>query len=322
MIDPAKEIYTKLNAEADIQNLIQGQVENLYVDFKTKFDHSVKDVDPELQKVLSKAISGFANADGGVIVLGVDAPQNQTPTLKPINHHVEFEQEVNSYISRATSFAVQGVEVKSFSVSNPSGGIVIVYVPKSDLAPHCSLKDKKYYQRVGDSFIPMEHYQLADMFGKRHQPVLFPNVFLTGDINTRGKIELVLGIRNVGRSVARFLLLEVSTTAGCRFDIYGVNGNGHFGLDPYPSNYSKYRGGADIVIHPGTDLPVTRMNFQCQMDTQGTLVHPPADIIIGGILAADAFSVRSWRLVIPRQTIQNIVASPRSQSANLDGELI
>ena len=324
MRDPAKEIYDSLNAEADLQTIIGGQVENLHFDFKTKRDLTTHIVDDDLQKVLSKAISGFANADGGVIILGIDAPQGAAPTFSVIQPFALFEQEVNSYISRATSFVVQGVLIKSVAIPSNNGGVVLVYVPKSDQAPHCSMKDKKYYQRIGDSFLPMEHYQIADLFGRRHHPLILPNALLRGDINTRGKIELVLGLRNDGRAIGRFLYLKISTQAGFRFNQFGVSGNGHFGLPPFPNptNYTEYRGGADEVIHPGTEFPVTRMDFQCVLTPQGAVIQPQGDLIIGGMLAADDFPAKNWRLIVPYQTIQNIVANPRNQSASLVGELV
>ncbi|UOF02894.1 ATP-binding protein [Bdellovibrio reynosensis] len=324
MRDPAKEIFDSLNLETDVANLISGQVENLYIDFKTKQDHSTKDVDSDLQKILSKSLAGFANADGGVIILGVDAPQNASPSLKPIQPIVLFEQEVNSYISRATSFPVQGVLIKSIPVSGGSLGVVIIYVPKSDQAPHCSMKDKKYYQRIGDSFLPMEHYQIADMFGKRHHPSLAPVVQMSGNVNSRGKIELILGVMNNGRAVGRFLLLNVDSYAGFSFNSYGITGNGHFGLSPFPSatSLSKYRGGSDIVVHPNTDLPVTKMEYHCQVDAAGNVLHPTSDLIIEGQIAADDFPIRKWRVQIPLVDIQGKVSNPRGPAIVIQGEIL
>ncbi len=323
MRDPAKEIYDSLNLEEDLQRFISGQVENLYVDFKIKRDLSTHFVDDDLQKVLCKAISGFANADGGVIIIGIDAPQGESPSFRVIGPHVMFEQEVNSYISRATSFVVQSVLVKSVTSPSYNGGVILVYVPKSDQAPHCSMKDKKYYQRIGDSFIQMEHYQIADLFGRRHHPLIFPYGLLRGDINTRGKIELALGLKNDGRAIGRFLYLKINTISGFTVNRFGISGNGHFGLDPFPNptNYTEYRGGADHVVHPGTDLLVTKMDYTCALSQQGTVADPQVDLIIGGILAADDFPAKTWRLTIPCQEIQNIVASRSTQSLKLVGEL-
>lgn len=232
MENPARTIFNSISSEQDVERLIRTQVEDLYVDFKTKQDHAVSDVDRDLQVVLSKAIAGFANADGGVIVLGVNAPQGQPPSLKLIAPLNDFEQEVNTYIPRSTSFPVIGAETKKVPFQGQAGGVVLVYVPKSDLAPHCSMKDRRYYQRIGDSFLPMEHYQIADMFGRRHQPRLVPYVEASRDINFRGRVELIVGVKNVGVAIARYVYLSVEQREQFSFSDYGISGNGHWGLRP------------------------------------------------------------------------------------------
>ena len=326
MRDAAKELFDALSNEAHIQALIVGQVENLYIDFKTKRVPENDLVDDDLQKNLSKGISGFANADGGVLILGVEEPRGQPRVLQAITPHVLFEQQVNSYISRATAFVVQGVLVKSIPIPSQNGGVVAVYVPKSEQAPHCSLKDKKYYQRIGDSFLAMEHYQIADLFGKRHQPVILPIGLLKADVNTRGRIELVLGLRNDGRAVGRFPYLKIGDRAGFVVNKFGISNDGRFGLPPFSTpaeRLQEYRGGADHVIHPGVELQITRLMRNCGLSPDGILTDPPTEIIIGGMVAADGFPARAWRLTIPRQTIQDILANPRAQqSANLVGELL
>jgi hypothetical protein len=325
MRDPAKDIFDAIVDEATLTKFVSEQVENLYVDFKIKANLATPDVDPELQKVMSKAISGFANSAGGVIVLGVDAPQGQMPTIKPIQPLTMFEQEVNSYISRATAFAVQGVLIKSIPSSKNNGGVTLVYVPASDQAPHCSMKDKKYYHRIGDSFLAMEHYQLADLFGRRHHPYIIPNGRLSGDINWKGKIVFTIGIKNSGRSVAKYPLFEITDPDGFNFSSYGVSGNGHFGLSRYPNptNFKKYRGGSDIVIHPGTDLPVTKMEFHCIVDSQnGVLQLPQSGLTIKGLIAADGFSVRNWQVHLPYASVQQVINDRSCNEILIDGELI
>lgn len=324
MRELGRDIFDAINTEADIQSLISGQVENLYVDFKIKRDLTSHLVDDDLQKVLSKAISGFANSDGGVLFLGVDAPQGAVPSIRSIAPFQLFEQEVNSYISRATQFVVQGILIKSIPTPSFNGGVVSVYIPKSDLGPHCSMKDKKYYQRIGDSFSPMEHYQIADSFGRRHFPHIIPMGLLSGDINTKGKIEVLFGLKNEGRAIGKFLYLKVVKQAGFTFNRFGVSGNGHFGLPPFPNptNFSEYRGGADDVLHPGLELPVTRMDQSFSVNPQGIPVHPFTDLVVEGVIAADGFSAKNWTLTIDAQSIQAVILNPRGQRINIVGQLL
>lgn len=325
MIDPAKIIFDSFTDETVLVHLISQQVENLYIDYKTKRDHATAEVDKNLQEILSKAISGFANADGGVIVLGVDAPQGQTPTLKPIVPIVDFEQEVNTYVPRSTSFIVQGVQVKRIHTTTSQGGVVLIYVPKSDLSPHCSMKDKKYYQRNGDSFLAMEHYQIADMFGKRHHPHLLPYADICGDFNSATKVKVIVGVNNLGRAVARYPYLKLIDLAGFQVNSHGISGNGQFGLPrhPNPTNYRNYKGGSDDVIHPGAPLDVTLLEQHFSLDPQGQIVDSFQELILTGEIVADQFTLKQWKIVISRAQVQSLLAGRlQRQSIKTEGELL
>ncbi|WP_082282716.1 helix-turn-helix domain-containing protein [Myxococcus hansupus] len=290
---------------------MKDQVEDLYVDFKIKQDCASPLLDKDFQHVLSKAISGFANADGGVIVLGVDAPQNKAPTLELISPVNDFEQEVNTYIPRSTSFPVSGVETKRLLFQGQTGGVVLVYVPKSDLAPHRSMKDHRYYQRIGDSFMPMEHYQVADMFGRRHQPRLTPYVEARSDVNSRGRVRLLVGIKNVGVAIAKYIYLSVDERGPFSFSAYGVSGNGHWGLPPVSgqSVITEYRGGADHVIHPGIALPVTQLEYRFAVSGVGSLAGDVA-IQIAGRICAEGVVLKGWRVNFNHEQIREIVENP------------
>jgi schlafen family protein len=307
--DTAQRFFDSTNTEKDLDRLIAEQVEALYIDYKTKPNHNTPEVDRDLQNVLSKAISGFANADSGIIVMGVDAPQGATPQKKPIQPVAEFEQELNSYLPRATYFAVDGARTKRIALDAGGGGFVLIHVPKSDQAPHCSAKDRRYYKRVGDSFLPMEHYEIADIFGRRHQPKL--NVYgkLSGDVNVKGRIDLILGIRNIGRAIAKYPYMSIEQMPDFETAAYGLDGNGNFGLDQVHRGQliREYRGGADQVIHPGIELDVTRLRGVGSFDG-----HPT--ITLTGRIVADSFPVRDWTIVISVERIAHAIGNPRTPS--------
>jgi hypothetical protein len=61
--------------------------------------------------------------------------------------------------------------------------------------------DGRYYKRSGDSFSRMEHYDLADMFGRRQKPRLH---FSAEAEPAEGDIEkITLFLQNDGRALAR-----------------------------------------------------------------------------------------------------------------------
>lgn len=310
MESPARAIFNAVNTEQDVERLIKDQIEDLYVDYKAKQNPTVPTVDKNFQEVLSKAISGFANADGGVVVLGVDAPQDKAPTLKLISPINDFEQEVNSYIPRSTSFPVAGVETKKILFQGQSGGVILVYVPKSDFAPHRSMKDSRYYQRIGDSSMPMEHYQVADMFGRRYQPRLTLYVEASSDVNVRGCVNLLVGIKNVGVAIAKYLYLSVDERGSCSFSPNGVNDNGHWGLPPVPAGMvtKEFLGGADQVVHPGIALHVTKLYRRFPVTAAGILGADGA-IQIAGRICAEGVMLKSWRVNLSHEQTQEVISN-------------
>lgn len=64
MSQAARAIYDQLSTEADIERFIAVyEAEKLHIDFKEIRSGT------EVEKMLGAIVSGFANADGGVIVL-------------------------------------------------------------------------------------------------------------------------------------------------------------------------------------------------------------------------------------------------------------
>ena len=308
MNDAALALFQQIADEKTLLRFIKGQVEGLYLDYKCKKDHNTKDVDEDCQKLLSKAISGFANADGGIVVIGVDAPQNQARTLKPIVPIADFEEQVASYIPRSTAFGVPGVQCKRIELAG-GGGVIIVYVPRSELSPHCSQKDKRYYQRHGDSFMTMEHFQVADMFGRRQQPYLVPSVRLYNDVNYSGHFEVLLQIDNIGRAVARFPFIELDQPCPVTPNQFGM-GNGSPGLPQVLSRAGNVRfvGGGDHVIHPGTTLEINR--FKGKFGTVSPLMLP---VVLSGKIAADNFVLRKWQVVLNGISLMSVHAGGKVQ---------
>jgi len=67
---------------------VLSSVEKLHFDYKEKNDRSKPELDESDKKNLAKALSGFANSGGGVLLWGVD--EEPRPKLKPITAIEEF----------------------------------------------------------------------------------------------------------------------------------------------------------------------------------------------------------------------------------------
>lgn len=99
---------------------------------------------------------------------------------------------------------VDGVRHKKVeTVANK--GFAVSLIPASDTGPHMALAGvHAHYKRNGDRFIPMEHFEIADMFGRRRRPLLQVTSVLTMGQKTPefGEVKIDLWLENVGRGSA------------------------------------------------------------------------------------------------------------------------
>ena len=105
---------------------------------------------------------------------------------------------------QATSPGVVGVDHRILQEAG-SPSFVASYIPQSDTGPHMArLGENRYYQRIGSSTLQMEHFQIADMFGRRAQPKLALSVEQIHDN------MLIATLRNDGRgaAMAPFVMFE------------------------------------------------------------------------------------------------------------------
>lgn len=102
-----------------------------------------------------------------------------------------------------------------------------------------------------------------------------PKLSLYTDIRTGSKIggpgraqyecNIILGVRNAGRSSAKYVQLFLNTYPHKIDFIYGLDGNGNHGL-PMLTSDNKLEGvtftaDANAVIHPNSHLEVTKIRF-------------------------------------------------------------
>src|SRR5271169_3446675 len=264
----AEQLFSLLKSASTILGLI-GQSEDAHFDCK---EWPVKDEDA--QRVFAKAACGLANAEGGVLIVGMKARaiSKDDPDLVDSAQPVADTSAVKSRILDLVGQLVEpGIEgIQAVEVNEPlssKSGFVVVYIPASEGLPKRSRKDWKFYLRIGSGTIPMEYFQIADMFGKRPQPKLELYLELTGKIGPMPYDQvphrfLWLGLSNIGRGLAKFpgVRFELATCS-LKVNEYGLDGNNNHGLPLRVSDndWVIFRGGVDDVIYPGTTLKITRL---------------------------------------------------------------
>ena len=211
-MERSRDIYERIVAQGkqSIEDfIIQRKSEELFLDFKRSsnngIDQRLSDND---RNNLAKAISGFGNSEGGVIVWGVDCSKDKdgadvAKCEVMLNNPVRFASLLQGAISGCTIPPHSTVENHVIQVDFEKG-FVVSLIPKSNYSPHQMLPKKQYYIRAGSDFVPTPHDVLAGMFGRRPQSHVF-HTYLLGEPKHEDdelKICIGLAVHNEGPGIA------------------------------------------------------------------------------------------------------------------------
>jgi len=111
-------------------------------------------------------------------------------------------------------------------------------------------QEDRYYQRIGQSFMRMEPFQIADMFGRRARPAL--EVSAVHYVDEPGGLQVF--IANKGRGAARAPFLELEVDPGLE-QLHFIPNDLENERSVSPTRRLMFAG-ADFVIHPGMQLSV------------------------------------------------------------------
>ena len=200
--------------------LARKESESFFVDFKLtqKDDYNgQKTLFNSDKKNFAKALSGFGNSEGGIIIWGIEASGSYddfAKAIKPIKSVENFKSLLESFISLLTLPVHKTVENFIVKKSNSANeGLIVTVIPKGSDRPYQNISDYKYYMRAGDSFMPVPHGVLQGMFGRSPQSDVFW-MFNLGNMGIPKITENKAVKWNVG-------LMAVNGGLGIAEDIYG-----------------------------------------------------------------------------------------------------
>ena len=259
---------------------IDGTEESLHLEFKQKKDASTGALHRTDRQHLSMALSGFANAEGGLVVWGVDARRgkdgvDRVRDLSPVCGLARFVSELQSLTPEMVSPHLQGVEHHPIEdPETPDTGIVVTIVPKGEGEPHMANGPKQhlYYRRTSSDFRYLEHYEVADLFGRRPQAVLsvtpswsIGNIrrVIGGAVNQwDGGLSVVFIVKNTGRALARFPCFSVGSPSPEWRQTGQVSASGPFVKVQAPDPWAfRAAASSDGVMYPNDRYPALIITF-------------------------------------------------------------
>ena len=174
--------------------------------------------DDDLKRIWSKALSGFANTGGGVIVFGIDARKDaQTQidcagalALSP--NRFALKSRLLELHGNATNPPVQGIEVEAYPQGGSDGpGFVVCYIPDSPDRPHrAEQSGRLFYIRSGTSFQDAPVSLLRSLFFPHARSRLVPEVRINPPyIGPDWQLAFSLNLHNAGTATAHDAFLMV-----------------------------------------------------------------------------------------------------------------
>lgn len=159
----------------DIYNLIQDEVEeNIHLDYKEARALGKEDAK---KADITKDVTSFANADGGIIVYGVAEENHKPKEISPIDGKI-FTKEWLENIIQQIQPRIEGVKIFPIRVyGNIEKSVYVVQIPRSANAPHMA-RDHRYYKRINFQSVPMEDYEVKDTYNR----VVTPDLIIDGCI--------------------------------------------------------------------------------------------------------------------------------------------
>ena len=164
---------------------------------------------------MAKAISGFGNSEGGVVIWGLDCAKDlDGADAVKAKYLILDVKKLASWIEGAVSGCTipphSGVVNHPVHTDETEQGFVVTYIPKSENVPHQVIGENRYYIRAGSSFATTPHQVLAGMFGRRPQPRIVQKFEARQATIEGDKIQCALGfiIRNGGPVIAKDLFVS------------------------------------------------------------------------------------------------------------------
>jgi len=303
------EFFNEIDKDKIKEFVQRGQEEHLTLEFKTVITAGL--TDKQDKKTFAKALSGFANSSGGVIVWGIVARKVKdvdracgTEEIKPLSL---FMSRLNELTGELVKPIVEGVQHKGIEVTSDKG-FAVTLVPESNAGPHMAMGfEGRHYKRSGDSFYPMEHFDIEDMFGRRKKPKLS----LCTEIKKAGRysssngirhtFHVMIGIKNAGRGIAKHVALEVGVN-----EPYSINPSiphkphGFEALTRPGSDKVLYSLGSDVVVHPKSSVSVVLVIVEF-WERQQTI----EDLMINAEIMAEDMQTVEEKVVIKGDEIRS-----------------
>jgi hypothetical protein len=239
----------------ELADLTDPAFETDWLEFKGK-----PSGDSKTAELWAKALSGFANSGGGLVVWGLDARKHPATGVdavsgeQPISNPLGFKARLIELLRGATNPPLANVQIEVVT-SGPAEGFVICLVPEGRFKPYRAeiAGRPQYYIRAGDQFVVPPPALLRTLFYPQQQPVFRVEAKLSWMLGLKdepcpdmARFSCNVYIQNQGTATARDVYLALHTNLN---DLSQLRNNETWTILTFSPKQVRFI--ATRPIHPG-----------------------------------------------------------------------
>jgi len=173
--------YQQLDSWTRVEELITStEAEGLHLEAKAPSEPKLS---KDQREYLARAISGFGNTAGGIIIWGVSTTRHAHSSLdvltqiEPIGNCKSLLHQIQRTIPTLTSPPILNSETRALTQKHTdTRGILVTYIPHHPSAPIQTNTDHVFYWRSGDDFHPAPYEIIRRLFSATEIPDLHCSV--------------------------------------------------------------------------------------------------------------------------------------------------
>jgi hypothetical protein len=158
-----------------------------------------------LKKEITKDVSAFANARGGLLIYGLreyDEPTKRhlPERFDPIDQR-HFSREWFDQITSLIQPRIDGLTIRPIHVGpSPNDYCYVIEIPQGGTAHQAT--DLRYYKRRNFESVPMEDYEIRDVMNRRKHPTISASIRIA--VNHPADSFILVRLTNTSKVLAQY----------------------------------------------------------------------------------------------------------------------
>ncbi len=280
----------------------QEREETLHLELKTLSNHGTGSLTKDDRRLIAKSICGLCNAEGGLLVLGVETERLHGIDVARALKRFESAEAIRNRIVSALPemLSPQHSSISVTSIPDPTheaAGFIVIHVPPSDARPHMSNSHHQYFRRGSDGTRVLDHGEVRELMLLPRQAQLTLQYRMRNTMRQgyMCAFDCILSLRNEGKVCVRAPFVKA---AGLGLNLASEL-DAAFSIRQISNEITGVYANGGVLVHIDDELAVAKVST-------GVQFH-----------GADAYDFKFFiRKILEEKLISNFSIRPVHESRN------